>query len=205
MQARLDVMLIDQKGRVVAVHTGVSLSAALVLGEEFLRTQGTGGGRVTIDGTDVTHSLLRGTSPSGAPSVRDAAPVTSTSRYQFILTDDNVLHRLPLADEGTADPTLRPDTGPGGLQWQPIEDHGVSGLRATWRRGTFKILRLSSGRCALLHERDAGELETLALGEPEALKEYAAARASEGPPRPTFDPKLLTKAFELGLFKNGRA
>lgn len=201
MQARLDVMLLDEKGRVVAVHAGVTLSAAIALGEEFLRARGTDGGRVTIDGNDVTHKLLRSPAPAPTQEPRDAASITSTSAYQFILTDDNVLHRLPLADMGAGDPTLRPGPGPGGLQWQPIEDHGMTGLSAPGRRGTFKILRLASGHCALLHERGMGDLEALALGEPDALKARAGERANDGPPRPAFDPAQLRAAFRLGLFR----
>ena len=54
MKARLDVMLLDEKGRVIAIHAGVTLSAAIALGEGFLRARSTDGGRVTIDGNDVT-------------------------------------------------------------------------------------------------------------------------------------------------------
>lgn len=96
------------------------------------------------------------------------------SAFRFLLTDDNVLHRLPLATEFTGDATLRGGVGPGDLEWHPIEDHGLPGLRAAHRASSFKILRVSTDQHVLVHERRTGDWEALAVGTPSALMARAA-------------------------------
>lgn len=137
---------------------------------------------VWIDGEDVTAAakatpaLIRAAVQRRGPSAQDE-PVESggpgyldvTTAWRFFLTDDNVLHRVPLVAE------LRGGLGPGDLSWQPFEDHGIAGLRSVHRAGTFVILRVASDTCALMNERSPGDWAAIGTGPPEVLKQHAAA------------------------------
>jgi hypothetical protein len=186
------VCVVDTAGRMLALRKEVPTDAVLDTVIALLRRYGWQGLRVTIDGKALTEAadMRTAISASGsAEDVRSHGPTCLTSSSKFLLTDDHVLHRLPLIDDGAGDPVLRSGKGPGPLVWEPIEEHGMCGLAAAWQRGTFKILRLGSGQCALFYERGARDWDALALGAPDALKKCAGARAGEtqcAPPLPDF-------------------
>ena len=127
--------------------------------------------------------------PARAPSGR-SEPLTGPfgdadeGEWEFILTDDNVLHRIPvLAPSGAA---ISGVEGPGGLQWKRIRERGFDGLAAPYRGYTFQIWCLhrtepdtSQSRCALVLQRLRGAWEALAVGTPDALKEIAGKRVKE--------------------------
>lgn len=76
----------------------------------------------------------------------------------------------------------------------------MRGLAASWRRGTFKILRVATGHCALFFERGAGDWESIALGAPDALKQCAGDRAAApvaAPPLPDSWRRLIEKRFNV--------
>jgi hypothetical protein len=141
---------------------------------------------IRIDGEDFTAAVWAAIGReiarrSGRPlppepdDVRGPGHLDVASAWRFLLTDDNVLHRLPLAAEVRGEGVLSGGKGPGDLWWHSIEDHGMPGVRAAHRGGTFKILRVSAEQHALVYERKAGDWEAIATGSPEALKERAAA------------------------------
>lgn len=184
--SKRSVKVLDVTGRVISVRTGVPTAEVLAAVLELVRAHGL---RVVIDSEP---DEAKATSTRERPVVDsrvDGSPVFSGA-WKFLLTDDQLLCRVPLVDDGAGDPTLRGGPAAGGLVWQPIEEHGTRGLAATWRRGTFKILRLGSGHCALFYERRTGDWEALALGAPDALKEQAGVRAS-APRPPTLSDDLL--------------
>lgn len=144
---------------------------------------------VRIDGVDVTAAaratpaIIRGfarrreqPAPDEPDDLRGQEHMDVATAYRFLLTDDNVLHRIPLAAEAVGEAPLRGGPGPGDLTWQPTEDHGITGLRAAARGGTFMILRVGKDQCALVYERTAGDWEAIATGPPEVLMQRAAAR-----------------------------
>lgn len=189
MKATHTVSMFDEAGRKVASRTGVPTAEVLEVVIALLREHGWQGRRIQVDGEKRAAITAEPTRPSPQPasSATDVSSVAIAHASKFFLTSDQVLHRLPLLDEGAGDPTLRSGPGPGGLVWQPIEEHGMRGLAASWRRGTFKILRVATGHCALFLERGAGDWESLALGAPDALKQCAGDRAAApvgAPPLP---------------------
>lgn len=134
--------------------------------------------------------------PVETDETRVPGDLDTTSAWRFLLTKENVLHRLPLAGQAEGDPEFRGGPGPGGLTWLPIADHGVLGLGAAHRGGTFKILRLGSDRCALFFERGPGDWEAIATGCVGVLKERASARANR--PTPRVDYEALSQLFVPG-------
>ena len=127
--------------------------------------------------------------PAGAPSGR-REPLTGpfgdadSGAWDFILTDDNVLHKLPVVTRSGA--PIQGETGPGGLQWRRIHERGFDCLSAPYRGHTFQIWCLhrtepdtSQSRCALVLQRVRGTWEALAIGTPDALKEHAGKHVSE--------------------------
>lgn len=152
---------------------------------------------IRIDGEDFTSTVWATLSrevarrrgqplPPEPEESRGAGHLNVATAWRFRLTDGNVLHRLPLAAEVSSDKVLRGGTGPGDLAWQMIEEHGVPGLRAVYRGGMFKILRVSTDRHALVYERMSGDWEAIALGPPEALKKRAATSLTKRAPRIDF-------------------
>ena len=104
--------------------------------------------------------------------------------WDFILTDDNVLHRLPVVTH--SGPSIADGKGPGKLDWQRIHERGFDGLAAYYRGHIFQIWCLhrtepdtSQSRCALVFQRVSGTWEALAVGTPDALKQLAGKRAQE--------------------------
>ena len=151
----------------------------------------------TAIGRDVTRRIKppRRSEPEPEPDdVRGPGYLDVASAWRFLLTDENVLHRLPLAAE-IRDGALRGGMGPGDLSWHPIEDHGMPGLRAVHRGGMFKILRVSAERHALVYERTAGDWEAIAVGSPEALQQRAAT--SIGRSRRPYDLVALTEKYRV--------
>ena len=127
--------------------------------------------------------------PARAPSGR-REPLTGpfgdadAGEWDFILTDDNVLHRIPIMAPSGA--RTKDEKGPGGLSWKRIHERGFDGLAAFYRGHTFQIWCLhraepdtSQSRCALVLQRVSGAWEPLAVGTPDALKEHAGKRATE--------------------------
>lgn len=131
------------------------------------------------------------------PDVERCGPghLDVASAWRFLLTDDNVLHRLPLATAFTGDDKLQGGAGSRDLEWRPIEDHGLPGLRAARRSSVFKILRVSTEQHVLVHERRTGDWEAIAVGTPSALK----ARAAEMRPHHVpFDYMRVAEALNRG-------
>jgi hypothetical protein len=162
---------------------------------------------VRIDGEDVTAAaratpaIIRGSAlrrgqpaPDEPDDSRGPGHLDVASAWRFLLTDDNVLHRIPLAAEPAGEAALRAGAGPGDLSWQPTEDHGIPGLRAVHRGGTFMILRVGSDQCALVYERTAGDWEAIATGPPEVLKKRAAARSE--PPKYDFATLIIQNSWK---------
>lgn len=197
MSATHFVEMVDAAGRVLATRTGVRTDEVPSTVLTLLRQHGWQGCRIVVDGQQVLETAP-GREGRRSPVAEDGrAEPGLAGEWKFVLTDDHVLHRLPLVNEGAGDPTLRGGPGPGPLVWQPIEEHGMRGLAAPWQRGTFKILRVGSGHCGLFYERAAGDWETLAMGAPDALKERARVRTSAAtcaPPLPDFMAQAIREA-----------
>ncbi|MBL8975961.1 MAG: hypothetical protein JNK56_35485 [Myxococcales bacterium] len=70
--------------------------------------------------------------------------------------------------------------GPGGLVWEETEDDGVTGVRATFARGAFKILHAGGDAYGLFYEWNSGKYQTLTCGSLEALKQEAAQWTEDG-------------------------
>lgn len=73
-----------------------------------------------------------------------------------------------------------PGPGPGNLVWEPTEDDGVPGIRATFERGTFKILHAGGDAHGLFYEWNSGKYQTLQCGPLDALKQAAARWTEDG-------------------------
>ncbi len=161
---------------------------------------------ILIDGVDRTNDVraalgrevvARERCRSDRPDAERCGPghLDVASAWRFLLTDDNVLHRLPLATALTGDDELLDGAGPGDLEWHRVDDHGLPGLRATRRSSVFKILRVSAEQHVLVHERRAGDWEAIAVGTPSALK----ARAAEMRPHHVpFDYMRVAEALNRG-------
>ena len=201
------VSMLDDSGRVLATHPGVPTADVLELVIALLREHGWQGRCI-----DVKRERRTATAAAMPPkpilqpattAAEDGRLVAIAHASKFFLTSDQVLHRLPLLGGGAGDPTLRSGPGPGGLVWHPIEEHGMRGLSARWHRGSFKILRVGTGHCALFHERKPGDWESIALGEPDALQQCAgdraAARVSAPPPS-----ERIKRALDLWLKLRGQ-
>ena len=137
-----------------------------------------------------------GLSKQGARGLPAAAPTGKKRRltgpfgdedsgaWDFILTDDNVLHRLPVVTP--SGPPIAGGRGPGKLHWQRIHERGFDGLAAHHRGHTFQIWCLhrtepdtSQSSCALVLQRVSGTWEALAVGSPDTLKQLAGKRVEE--------------------------
>ena len=70
--------------------------------------------------------------------------------------------------------------GPGGLVWEETEDDGVTGVRAAFARGAFKILHAGGDAYGLFYEWNSGKYQTLTCGTLEALKQEAAQWTEDG-------------------------
>jgi len=70
--------------------------------------------------------------------------------------------------------------GPGGLVWEEAEDDGVTGLRASFGRGAFKVLHAGGETYGLFYEWNSGKYQTLTCGPLEALKQAAAQWTEDG-------------------------
>jgi hypothetical protein len=70
--------------------------------------------------------------------------------------------------------------GPGDLVWEETEDDGVTGVRATFARGAFKILHAGGETYGLFYEWNSGKYQTLTCGTLEALKQEAAKWTADG-------------------------
>jgi|JI6StandDraft_1071083.scaffolds.fasta_scaffold00344_13 hypothetical protein len=73
-----------------------------------------------------------------------------------------------------------PGPGPGGLVWEPIEDDGIPGVRASFERGAFKILHAGGEAYGLFYEWNSGKYQTLQCGPLDALKQAAARWTEDG-------------------------
>lgn len=123
-------------------------------------------------------------SPGVKPRLTGPFGDSELGAWNFILTDDNVLHRLPVVH--SSGPAIQGGRGPGGLTWSRTHEHGFDGLVAVYRDYTFQIWCLhrtepdtSQSKCALVSQRTNGTWEALALGTPDALKEHAGRRVEE--------------------------
>jgi len=134
------------------------------------------------------HSRFGGRGLPGAASAglwrRLTGPFgdADSGAWDFILTDDNVLHWLPVVTDSGA-PIA---DGRERLHWQRIHERGFDGLAAHHRGHTFQIWCLhrtepdtSQSRCALVLQRVSGTWEALAVGTPDALKQHAGKRVEE--------------------------
>ena len=90
--------------------------------------------------------------------------------YEVVVRDGDQVHVL----RGPQQPLLA-TPGPGMLKWTKIEDQGHAGIAAPWVGGRYVILRVAH-TCCLFFERTEGGFDTIALGEPEALKQKAWSR-----------------------------
>ena len=70
--------------------------------------------------------------------------------------------------------------GPGDLVWEETEDDGVTGVRATFARGAFKILHAGGETYGLFYEWNSGKYQTLTCGTLEVLKQEAAKWTADG-------------------------
>ncbi len=70
--------------------------------------------------------------------------------------------------------------GPGDLVWEETEDDGVTGVRATFARGAFKILHAGGETYGLFYEWNSGKYQTLTCGSLDALKQEAAQWTADG-------------------------
>ena len=70
--------------------------------------------------------------------------------------------------------------GPGGLVWEEAEDDGVTGLRASFGKGAFKVLHAGGETYGLFYEWNSGKYQTLTCGSLEALKQVAAQWTEDG-------------------------
>ncbi len=177
MKSTHTVSMLDDAGRVLATRPGVSTADVLEVMIALLREHGWQGRCLDVKRERRAATAAAEPQPSRTAAL-DGRLVAITHASKFFLTDEQVLHRLPLAAGGAGDPTLRSGPGPGGLVWHPIEEHGMHGLSAAWNRGSFKILRVGSGHCALFLERRPGDWQSIALGEPDALQQCAGDRAT---------------------------
>ena len=75
-------------------------------------------------------------------------------------------------------PKLQAGSGPGGLEWNEVQDAGNRAIVAPWEQGNFKILRAGPGVFALFYEYERGGYEQLACGKPDELKQVASARTT---------------------------
>lgn len=189
MNATHSVEMVDAAGRVLAARTGVLTDEVTSTVLALLRQHGWQGCRVVVDGKALVEAPTGGGSRA-LPAVDDGCAASGLScEWRFVITDDLVLYRLPITGDGSDDLTLRGGPGPGPLVWQPITEHGVRGLAASWQRGAYKILRVGSGHCALFHERGTGDWKALATGDCDALKKRAGEHtkaATCAPPLPDF-------------------
>lgn len=179
MNSTHTVSMLDDAGRVLATRPGVPSADVLEVLIALLREHGWQGR--CLDVKRERRAAMAAAESQPQPSrtaAEDGRIVAIAHASKFFLTGDQVLHRLPLVVGGAGDPMLRSGPGPGGLVWHPIEEHGMRGLSATWHRGNFKILRAGTGHYALFHERKPGDWESIALGEPDTLRQCAGHRAT---------------------------
>ena len=98
-------------------------------------------------------------------------------------------HNAARETDAKHEPATKPQTrrrkhdagpGPGGLVWEETEDDGVTGVRATFARGAFKILHAGGDAYGLFYEWNSGKYQTLTCGSLEALKQEAAQWTEDG-------------------------
>ena len=116
------------------------------------------------------------------PRFRDAAtdvdaPATKPDHNAAKATDEK---REPVAKPQTRRRKHDAGPGPGGLVWEETEDDGVTGVRATFARGAFKILHAGGDAYGLFYEWNSGKYQTLTCGSLEALKQEAAQWTEDG-------------------------
>jgi hypothetical protein len=123
--------------------------------------------------------------PAGAEKSR-----TDTKR-----ADERVTTTKPASDTTAANPAEKSEPqkpqqarrrrheagpGPGDLVWEETEDDGVTGVRATFARGAFKILHAGGETYGLFYEWNSGKYQTLTCGTLEVLKQEAAKWTADG-------------------------
>ena len=122
----------------------------------------------------------RAAAPSKSERSNAEVPEATTTKPDRHAAKETAEKYEPVAKPQTRRRKHDAGPGPGGLVWEETEDDGVTGVRATFARGAFKILHAGGDAYGLFYEWNSGKYQTLTCGSLEALKQEAAQWTEDG-------------------------